>query len=91
MLIKLINQAIDDSNQYKVMMIMNTDATATVNFMRLLEFKQPDALKELNSKLKQKEISQEYYEMQMKKMQIIHLKHLEQLSLVFKLGDWEAI
>jgi len=68
MLIKLINQAIDDSNQYKVMMIMNTDATATVNFMRLLEFKQPDALKELNSKLKQKEISQEYYEMQMKKM-----------------------
>jgi hypothetical protein len=29
---------------------MNTDSTATVNFMRLLEFKQPDSLKELNLK-----------------------------------------
>ena len=91
MIIKLLNAVIEDPNISKIFMIMNTDSTATVNFMKLLEFKQPDQLKELNMKLKNKEISQEYFDMQMTKIQIIELKHLEQLSLVFKLGDWEAI
>lgn len=91
MIIKLINGVIEEPNINKVFMIMNTDSTATVNFMKLLEFKQPDQMKDLNLKLKNKEISQEHYEMQMTKIQVINLKHLEQLSLIFKLGDWEAL
>lgn len=57
MIIKLINGVIEEPNINKVFMIMNTDSTATVNFMKLLEFKQPDQMKDLNLKLKNKEIS----------------------------------
>ena len=34
---------------------------------------------------------QDVYDMQLEKIQVIGLKHLEQLSLSFRLGDWEAI
>ena len=66
MIIKLVNDVIEDPKINKIFMIMNTDSTATVNFMKLLEFKQPDQLKELNMKLKNKEISQEDYDMRKK-------------------------
>ena len=68
MIIKLINGVIEDPKINKIFMIMNTDSTATINFMKLLEFKQPDQLKELNMKLRNKEITQEYYEMKKKDM-----------------------
>ena len=68
MIIKLLNGVIEDPNVCKIFMIMNTDSTASVNFMKLLEFKQPDQLKELNMKLKNKEVSQEYFDMQITKI-----------------------
>lgn len=39
MIIKLINSVIEEPNINQIFMIMNTDSTATVNFMKLLEFK----------------------------------------------------
>ena len=39
MIIKLINGVIEEPNINQIFMIMNTDSTATVNFMKLLEFK----------------------------------------------------
>lgn len=42
MLIKLINNAIEDPKQYKIVMIMNTDSTATLKFFKILEFKSLD-------------------------------------------------
>ena len=68
MIIKLLNAVIEDPSISKIFMIMNTDSTASVNFMKLLEFKQPDQLKELNMKLKNKEVSQEYFDMQITKI-----------------------
>lgn len=44
MLIKFFNQAIEDPEQYKLMMIMNSDSTANLKFIKMLPFKQLEQL-----------------------------------------------
>ena len=39
MLIKFFNQAIEDPESYKLMMIMNSDSTANLRFIKMLPFK----------------------------------------------------
>ena len=44
MLIKLLNQAIEDPEQFKLVMIMNSDASANLKFIKILPFKQLEQL-----------------------------------------------
>jgi hypothetical protein len=44
MLIKFFNQAIEDPEQYKLMMIMNSDSSANLKFIKMLPFKQLEQL-----------------------------------------------
>jgi Centriolar protein SAS N-terminal len=44
MLIKLINQCIEDPEQFKCILIMNSDSTATLKIFKVLEFKSLDQL-----------------------------------------------
>lgn len=44
MLIKLINNAITMQDTYKVIMIMNSDGTGTMRFLKILDFKTLDQL-----------------------------------------------
>lgn len=44
MLIKLINNAITQQDTFKVMMIMNSDGTGTLRFLKILEYKTLDQL-----------------------------------------------
>ena len=39
MLIKLLHNAYSDAEQYKCVLIMNSDSTATMNFYQILDFK----------------------------------------------------
>jgi hypothetical protein len=44
MLIKLFNQAIEDPEQFKLVMIMNSDSSANLKFIKSLPFKQLEQL-----------------------------------------------
>lgn len=44
MLIKLINNAITMQDTYKVIMIMNSDGTSLLSFLKILEYKTLDQL-----------------------------------------------
>lgn len=44
MLIKLVNNAITMQDMFKVIMIMNSDGTATMSFLKIMDFKTLDQL-----------------------------------------------
>jgi hypothetical protein len=44
MLIKLVNNAITMQDMFKVIMIMNSDGTATLSFLKIMDFKTLDQL-----------------------------------------------
>jgi hypothetical protein len=44
MLIKFFNQTIEEPDQYKLVMIMNSDSTANLKFIKILPFKQLEQL-----------------------------------------------
>ena len=77
MLIKLTNSSINDPDSNKLQMIMNTDSTATLRFIKKLT-----VAKDLtNNKLKQQEDPDDS----------IDFKDLDQLTLKMDMGPMETI
>ena len=44
MLIKLINNTLMETDKYKAVLVMNSDASSTLYFYKILDFKQQDQL-----------------------------------------------
>ena len=77
MLIKLTNSSINDPESNKLQMIMNTDSTATLRFIKKLTVGKDQS----NNKLKQQEDPEDS----------IDFKDLDQLTLKMDMGPMETI
>ena len=80
MLIKLTNQAIADPESNKLLMIMETDASATLRFMKKLTVKQTDY-----------NIDRAYKEYEPDPEEKLEFRDLDQLTLQMKMGPMETI